>query len=132
MEVDIDGPRHPSKWTNVPKSVDPQTGRTNHALLEVDIDLLSERTIRRVINLIRSSLSSMTVDLAFIVSKPKHSEVEEPSACLGLWRIDKVDFESCAVFPEKTVDETAQELKLMLSQMEEVREEEIVVAVAAG
>ena len=129
MEIDIDGPRHPAKWTNVPKSIDPVMGKTTHALLEVDIDLLSVKAIRRVINIVRPHLQSITIDLAVIVSKPQHSEIEEPSACLGLWRIDKVDFESCAVFPEKTIDETAQQLKLLMSQ---ILEENVAVEVAAG
>lgn len=129
IEVHIHGPRHPSEWKNVPKSVDPATGKKHCPLLEVDIDLISNKEIRRCINIIRPHLPSITVDLAFIISKPKDSEVEEPSACLGLWRVDKVDFERCAVIPEKTIEEAADELKLMISKM---GDEGVPIEVAAG
>mmetsp|Transcript_20625 Transcript_20625/g.44801 ORF Transcript_20625/g.44801 Transcript_20625/m.44801 type:complete len:644 (+) Transcript_20625:229-2160(+) len=119
VEVRIDGPRHPATWEKKPKSVDPSTGKIRHPLLEVDIDLISANAVRKIINLIRPHLHSITIDLAFIISQPKGSEIEEPSACVGLWRIDKVDFESCAVFPEKTIDEAAEELKMYVSLLEE-------------
>ena len=47
LEVSVDGPRHPSTWENVPQSFNPTTGKTNHAIVEVDIDVLSEKTIRK-------------------------------------------------------------------------------------
>ena len=115
LEVDLWGPRHPSKWEDVPKSVDPKTGKVNHVVLECDIDLLANKTIRKIINIVRPHIGSIVADLALIVSAPKHSEVEEPSCCLGLWRIDRVDFEQCAVVPEKTIHEAARELTDVLS-----------------
>jgi len=117
MEIMLHGLRHPVTWTNVPK--EDAMGRTKCALIECSIDLISDRDVRRVINIVKPHLPGITIDLAFIISKPRDSEIEEPSACLGLWRIDKVDFESCAVLPEKTIDETANELKLMMSQLED-------------
>lgn len=111
IEVDVHGPRHPATWHSESSSVDATTGKTNRAILECDIDLLSEKAIRRVINIVRPHLRSITIDCALVVSAPQWSDVEEPCCCLGLWRIDKVDFESCAVFPEKTIDEAADELK---------------------
>ena len=115
LEVDLWGPRHPSKWEDVPKSVDPKTGKVNHVVLECDIDLLANKTIRKIINIVRPHIGSIVADLALIVSAPKHSEIEEPSCCLGLWRIDRVDFEQCAVVPEKTIHEAARELTDVLS-----------------
>jgi len=115
LEVDLWGPRHPSKWEDVPKSVDPKTGKVNHVVLECDIDLLANPTIRKIINIVRPHIGSIVADLALIVSAPKHSEIEEPSCCLGLWRIDRVDFEECAVVPEKTIHEAARELTDVLS-----------------
>lgn len=41
----------------------------------------------------------------------------QPCACLALWRIDRVDFEGAAVFPELPVEEAIDKVKLMLSTM---------------
>lgn len=111
MEVLINGLRHPTTWENVQRSTEVSSGKLLHPLLEVDIDLISDSAFRKVINIVRPHLHSITIDLAFIISQPQESVIEEPSACLGLWRIYKVDFESCAVLPEKSIDEVAEELK---------------------
>lgn len=56
----------------------------------------------------RPHIESITCDLALIISAPKGSEIlTEPSCCLGLWRIDRVDFMKAAVIPDKTLDEAA-------------------------
>lgn len=122
-EVLIHTPRHPATWTRVPKSVDPTTGKTNCAILECDVDFVSDKSIRKLINIVRPYVQSITIDMAFIISKPENSSIDEPCACLGLWRIDQVDFESCAVFPERTIDEVAEEMKLIMSVMGEQRKQ---------
>jgi hypothetical protein len=68
--------------------------------------------------MVRPHMRSITIDIAFIIPKPKLSEIEEPSACLGLWSIDKVDFERYAVFPERTIGKTVLELSLITSKLE--------------
>ena len=79
MEVNIDGPRHPTTWQQVSKSVSSSTGKANAAILECDIDLLTERTIRKIINIVRPHIQSITCDLALIISTPKGSKIEEVS-----------------------------------------------------
>ena len=120
MEVHIDGPRHPNTWTTVPKRVDPATGEVQHAIMELDVDLFSSKAIRKIINIIRPHLQSITIDVAIIISKPHPEDADEPFACVGLWRIEKVDFEQCAVFPELAVEEAADKVKMLLSEMEGV------------
>ena len=115
QEFNLHGPRHPISWHKVNKSRDSKTGNLSSALLECDIDLVSNPAIRKVISMVRPHLSKITIDLALIVSKPKDSEVDEPSACIGMWRIDKVDFESCAIFPEKSIEEVANEVKSLIA-----------------
>ena len=112
-EQAIHTPRHPATWKNVPKS------RRCRAILECDVDFVSDKSIRKIINIVRPFVQSVTIDLAFIISKPAHSDIDEPCACLGLWRVDKVDFESYAVLPERTIDEVAEEIKLIMSVMKE-------------
>lgn len=125
IEITIHGDRHPLTWSSVPKCVDPTTGeRTASALLECDVDLLSSSPIRKIINIVRPHLPKITIDIAMVISKPWGSVIEEPSCCLGVWRIDKVDFESCAVFPQsrKSVEEAADEMKSLIAILEEEAE----------
>jgi hypothetical protein len=127
----LNGIRHPVTWHEVPKSIDPKTGRVSSALLEFDIDLFSNIAMRKVTGMVRPHLSKITIDLALILSKPHGSEVDEPSACIGMWRIDKVDFESCAVFPQKSVDELVEEMKSFIA-LEEIGHDRTKVKVPFG
>jgi len=115
IEVKVHGPRHPTLWIDVPKIVDPISHKPSHAIVECDIDFISKKSFRKVLNMVCPHMWSITIGIAIIISKPKLSEIEEPSACLGLRRIDKVDFERYAVFPERTIDKTALELSLIMS-----------------
>lgn len=114
IEVVVDEARHPATWSCVPKSVDPITKKTDQAILELDMDFVSDRTIRRILSIARPHMHRITIDVAFIISKPQNSQIEEPSACLGLWRVDKVDFEGFAVSPIKTIEETMHEIKSIM------------------
>ena len=124
VEVTIHRVRHPTLWTDVPKSVDPITRKPSHAILECDMDFISDRQIRRILNLARPHMQRITIDVAFVISKPNRSEIEEPSACLGLWRVDKIDFERCAVFPERSLEESVHELSLIVSKLKLAGSEE--------
>jgi hypothetical protein len=115
QEFNIHGIRHPVTWHQVSKSIDPQTRKESAAILECDIDLVSNPTIRKVVSMVRPHLSKITIDLALIVSKPKGSEVDENSACIGMWRIDKVDFEGCAILPQKSIEEVAEEVRSFIA-----------------
>ena len=42
---------------------------------------------------------------------------QQPSACLALWRIEKVDFEEAAVFPELPVEDALEEVKTIMRTM---------------
>jgi hypothetical protein len=61
--------------------------------------------------MIQPHLPKITIDITFILSKPRDSNVEDPSACLSLWSIDEVDFKSCTVFPQKSLDEVSEVVK---------------------
>jgi hypothetical protein len=112
QEFNIHGSRHPVSWHKVDKSIDSKTGRVLSALLECDIDLVSNPAVHKIAGMVRPHLSKITIDIALIV---KGSEADEPSACIGMWRIDKVDFESCAVLPRKSPEEVAEEVKSFIA-----------------
>ncbi len=125
VEITIHGECHRSKWTKVSKTINASGKTTASPLLECDVDLVSHAAIRRIINIVKPHLKHITIDLALVVSKPYGSDVEEPSACLGLWRIDKVDFERWAVIPEKSIEEVAVEVKkaMLMSGMQFVEDD---------
>ena len=50
-----------------------------------------------------------------IVEKPYLSEVEEPAACLGLWRMDRVDMSKAALVPEKDEEQLLREMSVLLN-----------------
>ena len=81
VEVNVHGPRHPTLWTDVPKIVDLISHRPSHAIVVCDINFISEKSFRKVLNMVRPPMRSIIIDIAFIISKPKLSEIEEPSAC---------------------------------------------------
>lgn len=118
MEVCVHTDKHPAFWTDVDMSIDSFTNKTSQMVMEVDIDFISNRSYRKLFSLVRPHMPSLTIDVAFVASKPKNSTIEEPSVCLGIWRIDKVDFERCAVFPESTIEETAHALSMLFQESE--------------
>ena len=49
------------------------------------------------------------------MEKPYLSEVEEPAACLGLWRMDRVDMSKAALVPEKDEEQLLREMSVLLN-----------------
>ncbi|KAL7498394.1 hypothetical protein ACHAWT_006228 [Skeletonema menzelii] len=107
--------RHPMSIKKVNKVVDPATGNTTAAaVMEFGVDFYTSAAIGRIINIVMPHLGSITVDLAIVIAPPwgaEGEEADEPSACLGVWRIDKVDFMSFAQLPEHPVEEVEEEIK---------------------
>ena len=114
-EMTMHTPRHPVSIKKVNKVVDKSTGKTTAAaLMEVGVDFYSSAAIGRIINIVMPHLGSITIDVALVVAPPwgaTGDEKKEPSACIGVWRIDKVDFTRCAQLPEKPMEEVEEELK---------------------
>lgn len=99
------------------------------ALVEVDFDLLQSKSIRKVSSIVRPHTARVVLDCALIISKPKDSEDDEPSACLGMWRLDKVDLNGCAVLPRKTESERVREASVIMGTINEALPEVAVAAV---
>ena len=60
-------------------------------------------------------MKNVRIDCAMIVEKPYLSEVEEPAACLGLWRMDRVDMSKAALVPEKDEEQLLREMSVLLN-----------------
>mmetsp|Transcript_14237 Transcript_14237/g.41775 ORF Transcript_14237/g.41775 Transcript_14237/m.41775 type:complete len:729 (-) Transcript_14237:38-2224(-) len=118
----------PTTWHFLDETVN-NDGSVNAALVEVDLDLLESKTVRKMASVVRSQTARITVDCALVISKPIDSQNDEPSALLGMWRLDKVDMDGCAVLPPKTESEIMHEAT---SIMNTVQKEPVSIAVAAG
>lgn len=82
VEVTLDGPRHPNRWHQVPKC----KARGQAAILECDIDVgLSNKKVRKILNIIRPHIESVTIDVALIVDTLTHQEEEEVSVVSARW-----------------------------------------------
>ena len=114
-ELTIHTPRHPVSINKVNKVVDPLTGETTAAaVMELGVDLYTSAAIGRIINIVLPHLGSITIDLAVVIHPPwgaEGAEAEEPSACVGVWRVDQVDFVSCAQLLEKPIEVVEEEIK---------------------
>lgn len=85
----------PVAWTKRP-----QEGKQS-PMLEIELDVMSNKAMRAMASIIQRNLTGMTVDLAVTVEKPDGQEEDEPSACLGMWRFDKVDITTCPYIPAR-------------------------------
>ena len=114
-EMTMHSDRHPMSIKKINKVVDPKTGETTAAaVMECGVDFYTSAAIGRLINIVMPHLGSITIDLAFVIAPPWGAEGEsanEPSACLGVWRIDKVDFREFAQMPEKPIEVVEKEIK---------------------
>lgn len=120
-EMTMHTPRHPVSVTKVNKVVDPATGKTTAAaVMEVGVDFYTSAAIGRIINVVMPHLGKITVDVAMVIHPPweaEGEEVNEPSACIGVWRIDQVDFLSCAQLPEKPIEMVEEEIKDIMKSL---------------
>jgi len=120
-EMTMHTPRHPVSVKKVNKVVDPATGETTAAaVMELGVDFYTSAAIGRIINVVMPHLGKITVDVAMVIHPPweaEGEEVNEPSACIGVWRIDQVDFLSCAQLPEKPIEMVEEEIKDIMKSL---------------
>lgn len=111
-EITVAGNRIPLTWHQYDQSVD-KTGKTRAALLEADCDLISDSAVRKITNIVRGQVKKVKIDCAMIIDKPYLSTDDEPSACIGLWRMDRVDMKQTAILPEKDERELLREASVL-------------------
>jgi len=114
-EVTIAGRRVDASWHEYNESIDAETGKKRAALLEVDCDLISNPGVRKICNVVLGQVKNVRIDCAMIVEKPYLSEEEEPAACLGLWRMDKINVNQAALVPEKDEEQLLREMSVILN-----------------
>jgi hypothetical protein len=99
-EITIHCDMLPTRWHQLDGCSRPD-GRYLHPCLELELDLMANKTMRGFASLVKRYLCKMSVDVAIIVDKPDLQEEQELSACMGMWRFDKVDISDCPPLPER-------------------------------
>ena len=108
--IQVVRPCLPATWTKHPSQKDKNGNITQHCCFELDGDLMFERGMRTGAALIKRYLGKIVGDCALLIEKPYLQEEEEPRACLGMCRFDRIDIAACPEFPPrldegKTVEE---------------------------
>lgn len=104
----------PSCWKEHPGTVDSNGETVLHPCLEVECDLMANRAMRSVAALVKRYLVNMVGDVAVLIEKPYLQEEDEPRACVGMCRFDRVDVRHCPEMPPRAEEpETLEERDLM-------------------
>ena len=75
-------------------------------MFEVELDCIAEPNMRKLAGVLFKNLKSMVVDVAIVIQKEG-----EPSACLSMFRFDRIDIRTCPSLPVRQVsDEEAYRL----------------------
>ena len=100
QELIINSSALATTWRQVDGTTGPG-GTYLHPCLEVEVDLVSDRVVRGMSNLVKRYLQGIVVDVALAIGKPALQKEDELGACLGLWKYEKVDLSSCPKMPER-------------------------------
>eukprot|EP00978_Attheya_sp_CCMP212_P036653 scaffold167959_cov59-Attheya_sp.AAC.1 len=95
----------PVSWSQDDEHIDNTTGETRHAVLELAVDCMSDKTIRTFVSFMRRYLVTMTLEASVMIDKPHNSTENEPGAFLSFFKWDKVDLAKCTVLPPKSEQE---------------------------
>ena len=88
-------------WKKHPATVDQNGETVLHPCLEVECDLVANRTMRSVAALVKRYMVSIVGDVAFLIEKPELQEEDEPRAVLGMCRFDRLDVSQCPDMPPR-------------------------------
>lgn len=84
----------PSKWIFHNKQT-LANGTVLQPILEMEIDVISNSTIRGISAMLKRYIRLIALDLAAVIHTPDGQTEQEPEACLGLWRFDHIDVLTC-------------------------------------
>lgn len=105
-EVQISCALLPVTWRKYPAEVTAQ-GRKLEPLLEMELDCVQTATMRAMAALAKRNIQSVALDVAIVISKPEGQKEEEPEACVGIWRFNKINVSECCSFPDAYEEEAA-------------------------
>jgi Protein ENHANCED DISEASE RESISTANCE 2, C-terminal len=107
-QVTIKSERVNVSWKKYNKGCCSNSGGKNLSVaIEGVVDLLETRFVRSAASLIKGHLQRLLVDCALIVSTPEKQTEEEPMACLGFFRLNRVLIAGCPEMPDRFVEQAA-------------------------
>jgi len=109
----------PVIW-NDQKPTTTQVGQKKSLVIEACVDVVSNRLARSTAQLIGSSLKNIDMDIAVVIGTPDHQEEKEPEACIGYYRYDHVDLQTCSRLPPKSNTESIMEASTLRNTLEQV------------
>ena len=114
----------PSKWTFHNKQT-LTNGTVLQPILEMEIDVISNSTIRGISAMLKRYIRLIALDLAVVIHTPDGQTEQEPEACLGLWRFDHIDVLTCP--PLSTRQDQRRDDMYRASRFMRLSEEELAV-----
>jgi len=111
-EITIQGASLPLEWNKHPAQEQQQqeqqpTGETKKKkkplkpCYSVDLNVNQSRVVSKSSSFAKRYMKSITLDLALLISKPTGQTEDEPAACLGLFRLQKIDLHQCPELPDR-------------------------------
>jgi hypothetical protein len=89
----------PAKWTT--RDACHRNGKYLHPCLELELDVMANKAMRGMASLVKRYLKGISIDVAVTIDKPDLQKEDELSACVGLFRFDKIDVSACPKLPER-------------------------------
>ncbi|CAB9504181.1 Protein of unknown function (DUF1336) [Seminavis robusta] len=102
-------PTLPCTWKQHDAVKDADGNITQHCCLELVGDVMVDRGMRTAAVLVKRYLGSIVGDCALLLEKPDDQKEEEPRACLGLCRFDRIVVESCPDMPPREDEDKTEE-----------------------
>jgi Protein ENHANCED DISEASE RESISTANCE 2, C-terminal len=106
-QVTMKSDRVQVSWKKYDKETCSKSGKQLSIAIEGVVDLVETRFVRSAASLIKGHLQRLLVDCALIVSTPEKQVEEEPMACLGIFRLNRVLVSSCPQMPDRFEKEAA-------------------------
>ena len=97
-EMTVHGDALPLTWTKYDVEELPN-GTTLQPCLEVDLNVMASKVLSKTSSFVRRYVKSMALDIALTIGK-----ADEPAACVGLFRFNKIDIDQCPELPDRDDD----------------------------
>lgn len=99
----------PINWIKRREEMNSKGGKLS-SMLEIELDCISNKCVRNIANTLFRNLNSMVVDVAIVIQKEG-----EPSACIAMWRFDRIDISKCPALPVRHITEQEASLRASMS-----------------
>lgn len=100
-DISVEGNLVPCSWKKYELEVT-SDGIRLAPVLELEVDLVSSRTMRGMASLVKRYLPSISVDVAIVLQKPDGQVEDEPEACLCFWKFHHLEITGSPPLPDRS------------------------------